>query len=1096
MSEAPVASPVPPTLPELAGPAWARALTLAERVAAAGLAAPDAGADPARARRRLERWEREHDLAERGAFEHRLADLARLAGPAAGPSAGAGAGRATLRALLGESAAHLAGRAGTPPAWAATLHEILATVPAAPPATDTAADWQAGMARIVAPFVHHAAHRLRHRLAADPAGIDPDALLPAVTGELSAALSHLAGRTLVLELNVLRLQGRLHGETPAERFWSFVEHFAGRAGREALFAEYPVLARLLVQRAEHTAEAVWEFSERWRRDRAEIAGALFDGAPPGPVTSIGLSAGDGHQRGRCVYIVELAGGRRVVYKPRPLAVHERFNELVRWFDRRAGGLGLRTLRVLDRGAYGWIEFAAHAPCERPEDVERYYRRLGALLALLYAVDGSDFHFENLVACGDQPVLIDLETLFHPRPAEAIGDPAQALLDSSVMRIGLLPTVMSTQDGAIDLGGIGGDQGAVLPYALPAWERAGTDAMHLVRKRPQLGGGRNRPVLDGAVADPARYAGPLLAGFRDGYRTIVAHRDELAGPAGPLAGFAGVEVRAVLRATRVYGAVLAEGTHPDVLRDALDLDRHLDFLWSVSADQDDLRRVVPHEIDDLWSGDIPLFTARPDTRDLWTSRGERIGEHFPAASLDRVRAKLAELGDADRDRQEWLIQASLATRPGTADVVPRPDPGTPLTPRAAAVPVDACVAAARDLGDRIAALAVRRGARASWLGLDLVGTRWRVNPLRWDLYSGYPGVALFLAQLAAITGEDRYARLCRDALWPLPDLVDRLAAMAPEQRRTVIDAGGFTGLAGLAYALTHVAAGTGEASWLALAERVLGLAPSTMDDDETLDVVGGSAGVIAAALAVHSGTGSARALELAGHAGRRLLERARPDGRGVAWPATVDVRRPLTGFSHGAAGAGWALIRLGAATGEGRYTETGLAAFAYEREQYRPEWENWPDFRRDPLRPDAELSHMFAWCHGAPGIGLARADALGVLDDPALHTDLGLALGGTLRHGFGTNHSLCHGDLGNAELLLAAREHTGGDQLDLALAEVAERVLASLAAQGPRCGTPQAIDSPGLLTGLAGIGHGLLRLACPDRVASVLRLQPPREAGRA
>jgi lantibiotic modifying enzyme len=36
----------------------------------------------------------------------------------------------------------------------------------------------------------------------------------------------------------------------------------------------------------------------------------------------------------------------------------------------------------------------------------------------------------------------------------------------------------------------------------------------------------------------------------------------------------------------------------------------------------------------------------------------------------------------------------------------------------------------------------------------------------------------------------------------------------------------------------------------------------------------------------------------------------------------------------------------------------------------------------------------------------------------------------------------------------------------------------------------AIDSPGLMNGLAGIGYALLRLAEPERVPSVLTLAPP------
>ncbi len=45
-------------------------------------------------------------------------------------------------------------------------------------------------------------------------------------------------------------------------------------------------------------------------------------------------------------------------------------------------------------------------------------------------------------------------------------------------------------------------------------------------------------------------------------------------------------------------------------------------------------------------------------------------------------------------------------------------------------------------------------------------------------------------------------------------------------------------------------------------------------------------------------------------------------------------------------------------------------------------------------------------------------------------------------------------------------------------------------RGPVCGTPAALAVPGLLTGLAGIGHGLLRLGFPDRTPSVLLLQTP------
>ena len=56
--------------------------------------------------------------------------------------------------------------------------------------------------------------------------------------------------------------------------------------------------------------------------------------------------------------------------------------------------------------------------------------------------------------------------------------------------------------------------------------------------------------------------------------------------------------------------------------------------------------------------------------------------------------------------------------------------------------------------------------------------------------------------------------------------------------------------------------------------------------------------------------------------------------------------------------------------------------------------------------------------------------------------------------------------------------------------IANRAAHQIQQTGPICGTPRELDVPGLMTGLAGIGYGLLRAAQPGRIPSVLLLQPP------
>jgi lantibiotic modifying enzyme len=134
--------------------------------------------------------------------------------------------------------------------------------------------------------------------------------------------------------------------------------------------------------------------------------------------------------------------------------------------------------------------------------------------------------------------------------------------------------------------------------------------------------------------------------------------------------------------------------------------------------------------------------------------------------------------------------------------------------------------------------------------------------------------------------------------------------------------------------------------------------------------------------------------------------------------------------------------------------------------------------------------MTAWCHGAPGIGLARLRSLPHLDDATTRAEISAALATTLAEGFGHNHSLCHGDVGNLDFVVQAAERLGDPRWYPQANRRAALILEWIAREGWLCGVPLRVESPGLMTGLAGIGHGLLRLAEPTLIPSVLVLEPP------
>ncbi len=183
------------------------------------------------------------------------------------------------------------------------------------------------------------------------------------------------------------------------------------------------------------------------------------------------------------------------------------------------------------------------------------------------------------------------------------------------------------------------------------------------------------------------------------------------------------------------------------------------------------------------------------------------------------------------------------------------------------------------------------------------------------------------------------------------------------------------------------------------------------------------------------------------------------------------------------------MQLAAATGDRRFREAAAAGLAYERSLYVPERRNWPDLRSGGEEPDGSPSFLSTWCHGAPGIALARLDGLRHLDDATVREEISIALETTLREGFGRGHCQCHGDLGNLEPLRLAQEKLG---LDLAprIGRLLGGTLADLRAHGWRFGMHGRTEPPGFMLGLAGIGHGLLRYVDPHRVPPVVVLAPP------
>ena len=913
-------------------------------------------------------------------------------------------------------------------------------------------------------------------------------------------LAGLAARTLQLEFSLdragrlsalARLMARSATPPPRAAYDAFVERM-NDGGLDALLAEYPVLRRLAVRVTELWIEDMAELTRRLEADRAELERTFCHGDAAGQVVHAEVGLSDPHRGGRMVVGLTFASGVKLAYKPKDIGSELAFNGLLQWFNERGAPLAFRSLTVLERQGYGWVEWVEQEPCLDAPAAERYYRRAGMLLCLVYVLAGSDCHRENILAAGEHPVLVDTESLLHHRAAREASltgawELARDQLANGVLATGMLPSwqvdVELQGQAAADVSGLHTVADHELTFETPVWDRTNSDGMTLVDGTLTQPLPRNQPTLEGRRLRLEDYAAELLDGFERFHRFLVEHREELLRAGGPLAELEGCRVRFLYRSTRVYGALLAQLNDPSYMREEDARRAELERLHGVPGDEEveapsRWRPLVEAEIAAMDQLDIPLFRAAATERVLELGDGNELHGCLREPSAELVRDRLRGLDDDDLERQLGFISGSLY-----ANTARHPEQAAPGPSREAAVPRgDRLIeSAVLDIAAQMARHAVEApDGGASWIAPQYLPPleRYQLQPISFDLHSGACGIALFLAALEDARGGEVHGRLALAALEP----VRRALAYDGDALATGVALGAATGLGSIVYSLTSIAGFLGDRALLEDAEAAAALLSDERVGAAPADVFAGLAGELLAQLALHKATGDAGALERASACGRQLLATRSPGGAGPrAWVTFKG--RCLSGFSHGTAGIAYALARLHSATGDLAFGAAAAEAVEQEDELFDPDAGNWRDLRGE-IQPDYRAN----WCHGAPGIGLARCGMLGAGDEDRARADVEAAVRLTLDVPVEGPDHLCCGNLGRAELLLVAGERLASPKLAAAGRERVEVVAARARAAGGFTlddSLPRRVYIPGFFQGLAGVGYQLLRATRPDLPSALL-----------
>ncbi|MEZ4635967.1 MAG: DUF4135 domain-containing protein [Caldilineaceae bacterium] len=772
---------------------------------------------------------------------------------------------------------------------------------------------------------------------------------------------------------------------------------------------YPVLARQLAQSTLNWVAEVTDFLAHLAEDWPTLAQhvELPRSAAPGAVNAVQPGLSDPHRGGRTVWRVEL-GGVPVAYKPKNMQMDASWAELVKW----AASQGLDAcpghLWIIARRDHGWMEWVQPDP---QPDTQRLARNVGGLLALLHLVHAADCHAENLATRGDVPLLLDAEMLVYPQfTGHEDADP----LD--VMRTGLLPLVGRRQRTGRRPQSFGEDMEIRLAQATEGYGAASD----------WLAGAW--PVLDGEDG--------VLARLRRG------------------------QARIAPRPTAAYLRLLDHLRHPAFLTDAIDFSIEADRLAYSYLNHPDQARFAPllaAEHQAVNQGDVPLFHGEIDHPDL-------PGLPLPdGADVQRLRWPSISLpSPADKVQQAALIQASLDRASYAA--------GIPQT----------FIDAACHLGDLLAQRAIligeaegiERGLSGSggsdglksksleirfdppdprsisWIAVQYQPRAglWQHGLVGEDLYAGRAGIALFLAALAHVTGEERWRDLA-------------LAGFVADQSRQ----GTTHNWAGRVYALS-VAADLLQEPALQRQAESLALSTAETPPQSTphpWGVLDGVAGDVLALLKLHAQTDDARWLVRAARLGDAILRAA------DTW---THEDRALGGYSHGAAGIADTLLRLHHATGDDQFLAGAAQAWEFQQRLFSDPPGNWQD-RRGPTPV-----FLRTGCNGAAGSAWPGCRHRGLPPSASAdRTRRCTAHRGPPHHARHSSAAAIRPDRRSLQMGLLQNRL---DWIERASAQ-ARQMLSRSAESGVfrlYDDLPSNLFNPGFFRNVAGIGYTLLRLA--------------------
>lgn len=469
-------------------------------------------------------------------------------------------------------------------------------------------------------------------------------------------LFNISGKIIALELSIFKDKNNIG----SNKFLKFVqETFHSENSYYNFFNKYPTLARIMTTRTEYLTNFFITLIKRVDKDH-QILKNFLNINNKVIFNDITLGTGDSHSKGKSVSTLDL-NNKKIVYKPKNLEVTKDIKKFIDWTTSTFNLLDIKLPESIYHDDYSYVEYIDYIPCKNNKEVENYYKRYGVLVSLSYILGITDLHVENIIANGEYPVIIDIETAFQ----NVINIENENLHSKIYNRIEtqsiksslLLPKKVymgkEKEDQNVELSALNGKEHKIKEKnIIPV--NVNSDNFHYKKIGDLYApGGNNIPFFkNGEKIDFRFYINFLIEGFKETLQGLFENKPKCIKF---LRKFENKKIRILTKGTERYASMIRYSNHPNYNREMKYRERLFMNIWAYPYKD---KRLILSEFEDLLFNDVPIFESFIDSKCLIDSRGKRYENYFNKSGLEIAIEKLNKLNNIVIEEQELLLLTSL------------------------------------------------------------------------------------------------------------------------------------------------------------------------------------------------------------------------------------------------------------------------------------------------------------------------------------------------------------------------------------------------------------------------------------------------------